>query len=78
MVKVERKITNPWHNLQTRASKEGESFSEFVFGHGTTHKPALAQPTTHRILESFDDFVSNAGEEGFEMVMGGKERVATS
>ena len=49
-VRVERKITNPWHNLQTRAG------------------------TTHRILESFDDFVSGTDEEGFRMVMGGKER----
>ena len=30
-----------------------------------------------RILESFDEFVSSVGEEGFRMVMGGKERVET-
>ena len=30
-----------------------------------------------RILESFDKFFSSVGEEGFGMVMGGKERVET-
>ena len=29
-----------------------------------------------RIFESFDEFVSSANEKGFEMVIGGKERVA--
>jgi len=52
-IRVERKITNLWHNLQIRVG------------------------TTHRILESFDYFVSGTGEEGFEMVMGGKEKAVT-
>ena len=39
--------------------------------------PHNPQPTTHRILENFNEFVSGAGEEGFGMVMGGKERVTT-
>ena len=38
------------------------------------HNP---QPTTNKIFESFDDFVSGVDEEGFGMVMGGKERAAT-
>ena len=29
-----------------------------------------------RIFESFDKFVSNADEKGFEMMIGGRERVA--
>ena len=37
----------------------------------------LAQSTTHKILESFDDFVFGASEEGFGMVMGGKKRATT-
>ena len=30
-----------------------------------------------RIFESFDEFVSSANKKGFEMVIGGKERVVT-
>ena len=30
-----------------------------------------------KIFESFNEFVSNADEKGFEMMIGGRERVAT-
>ena len=77
MVRVERKITNPWHNPKTHISEEGKSFDKFVSSHGTTHKATPTQPATHRTLESFDNFVSDAGKEGFRMMMSGKERAAT-
>ena len=64
-VRVERKITNPRHNPPTH--DPGQRMSTFS---------ATQEALIHdKILESFDKFVSSSSEEGFEMVMGGKERV---
>ena len=67
MGRVERKIINPRHKPQT--CDPDQRMSAF-----SVAQEALIHD---RILESFNEFICSTSEEGFEMVMSGKERVAT-